>query len=1198
MATGNILRSALVLKVFGVGGACMVYQRVQKAASWSPVGQQNQLSISRLKHNFKPLPAPTTPDGQIALDRLPKSDWMKNDPLLLRWAQEEAATNSSDTSEITASVQAKLTVSTPGDKYEQEADLMAAKVMAMPDAAIRPIALKPSSATTTKVVQRAPHDNKTVSRDLQNRIANSLSGGSPLPSDVRAFMEPRFGADFSTIRVHTDGAAAQMCKEIGAKAFAVGDRIYYGAGYAPGKNELTAHELTHTIQQGGAKRLNRQGRQLPEPQEMPVAKEIATLPAHNNKQLRQFPLEEPQPQPQIVKHNFNRISRIIELSETPDQTLAAKEFISNTEPNFNIIGPNISEKLTNIDHLQAKSLLQTQPENQPLSISKTITQIQGNWLSDRARQAFEALMSRFGGAATQVLAILQSAGNAFGAIVGNPGGFLTNLISAVVTGFKQFSSNIVRHLKNGLIGWLTGSLAATGLTMPPRFDTRGIISIVLQILGINYGRVRGLLVRRMGGEQKVRQLERGFDLWQRIANGGFVAAVQHMMQSAQTLQQTVMESIRNWVIQTVVRAAIVKLVGIFSGFGALAIAVEGIYKAIAFLIEQGSQIQALVNAVAASIGNIAAGRVSAAADYIESTMARFLSVAISFLARMVGVGNVGQRVRGILEQVRSGVDNGVSRLIDLLVRQGRNWLATASGVRANNGAGSGNRGAAGGLGRTQPARSTGQPPARRTQPTRPTGQPPQGRSQPVSSNRRTTGRSQTPIRQERSRPTDTGRGRQPQPPTRRNPSRPQTPIRNRGNTGNLAAKLRDREIGQTQNFRADGEPHRLWIEVRRNRAIVMVASDPTPLRDVLNRPDVQKLNNANTDPDRHVEEALKILNGLTYDTGVLIAALTQDNNAQAEAKDQEIERAMRELAEHIKWIFSKLPRARLEIAKAVFGNQPFTRQQIGDLFGYLERETVRTSIDKWIKNRELFTNRTSSKDTSSKVRFGFNEEVIKQLIAQQASSQGQTGQRTSDEDIIKYYQQILTWAGYTGNDIPQFTGEYNPRTIKAYRQEMRRLVLKKFGRDIRDLDREVLSQIAKQRGRSSFGPLKGEIFKQWIVNNISGVEQVDSITFQFPTSEGRQEVNPDLMQGTTMIEAKSYHGRGGVDKPEQVENYRQILERKIPATVNKGGIKYEKTFEKVKYMFSNDEARDAWSTRLERELRGYLELWSPRDFII
>ena len=1177
----------------------MVYQRVHSSASWIPVGRQNNRLFSSQSQDFKPLPAPTTPDGQIQLSRLPTSDWMKNDPLLLRWAQEEAATNSSDAPELKESIQAKLTVSTPGDKYEQEADLMAAKIMAMPDPAIQPRETSPCVANfTTKVAQRTPHDNKTVSRDLESRIANSLTGGSPLPSDVRAFMEPRFGADFSTIRVHTDSEAVQMCKEIGAKAFAVGSHIYYGAGYSPGKNELTAHELTHTIQQGGAKRLNKQVRQLPEPQEMPVAKEIATFQPHTNRQLRQFPLEESQPQPQASQQTFNRIGTKVSLDEIPSPTLAAKEFTSNTEPNYNKIGQNISEKLTNIDHLQAKSLLQNQPENQPLSISKTSPQIQANWFSDRAVQLLEAAISRLGKFGTQVIGILRSAGNAFGAIVGNPGGFLANLIRAVVTGFSQFSSNIVRHLKNGLVGWLTGSLASTGLTMPPRFDTRGIVLIVLQILGINYGRLRRLLVQRIGDEKKVGQLERGLDLWQRIANGGLAAAVQHMMQSAQTLQQTVMESIRNWVIETVVRQAVIRLMATFSGFGAIALAVEGIYKAIAFFIEQGSQIQALVNAVAASISNIAAGRVSAAADYIESTMARSLSVAISFLARIVGLGNVGQRVRGILEQVRSRVDDGVSRLIDLLVSRGKDWLARASGVRANNGAGSGNRGAAGGLGRTQPVRSTGQPPARRTQPTRPTGQPPQGRSQPASSNRRTTGRSQTPIRQERSRPTDTGRGRQPQPPTRRNPSRPQTPIRNRGNTGNLAAKLRDREIGQTQNFRADGEPHRLWIEVRRNRAIVMVASDPTPLRDVLNRPDVQKLNNANTDPDRHVEEALKILNGLTYDTGVLIAALTQDNNAQAEAKDQEIERAMRELAEHIKWIFSKLPRARLEIAKAVFGNQPFTRQQIGDLFGYLERETVRTSIDKWINNRELFTNRTSSKDTSSKVRFGFNEEVIKQLIAQQASSQGQTGQRTSDEDIIKYYQQILTWAGYTGNDIPQFTGEYNPRTIKAYRQEMRRLVLKKFGRDIRDLDREVLSQIAKQRGRSSFGPLKGEIFKQWIVNNISGVEQVDSITFQFPTSEGRQEVNPDLMQGTTMIEAKSYHGRGGVDKPEQVENYRQILERKIPATVNKGGIKYEKTFEKVKYMFSNDEARDAWSTRLERELRGYLELWSPRDFII
>ncbi len=124
-------------------------------------------------------------------------------------------------------------------------------------------------------------------------------------------MENRFGVDFSAIEVHTDSAAAQMCKEVGAKAFAVGNRIYYGAGYAPGKNELTAHELTHTIQQGAAKRLNKQVWQLPEPQEMLVAKKINISPPHNNRQLRKFPREEFQSKPQAAAPTFNRISRRI-----------------------------------------------------------------------------------------------------------------------------------------------------------------------------------------------------------------------------------------------------------------------------------------------------------------------------------------------------------------------------------------------------------------------------------------------------------------------------------------------------------------------------------------------------------------------------------------------------------------------------------------------------------------------------------------------------------------------------------------------------------------------------------------------------------------------------------------------------------------------------------------------------------------------
>jgi hypothetical protein len=81
-------------------------------------------------------------------------------------------------------------------------------------------------------------------------------GGNPLAETTRAFFEPRFGADFSQVRVHTDSRAAETAKSINARAFTVGPNIAFSAGqYAPESREgrqILAHELTHVLQQGNA----------------------------------------------------------------------------------------------------------------------------------------------------------------------------------------------------------------------------------------------------------------------------------------------------------------------------------------------------------------------------------------------------------------------------------------------------------------------------------------------------------------------------------------------------------------------------------------------------------------------------------------------------------------------------------------------------------------------------------------------------------------------------------------------------------------------------------------------------------------------------------------------------------------------------------------------------------------------------------
>ncbi len=182
-------------------------------------------------------------------------------------------------------IQAKLTISQPGDAYEQEADRVAEHVVRMPtspsaitgQASVQrqtleeeKVAQVGNAAATTLLSQRAPEEIQTKAlvhrmqfdplgsfepgADFESLL--STSSGSPLPTSTRAFMEPRFGADFSGVRLHTGGEAAQLNRAINAQAFTHGQDIYLGGGKnnldSSVEKQLLAHELTHVIQQTGS----------------------------------------------------------------------------------------------------------------------------------------------------------------------------------------------------------------------------------------------------------------------------------------------------------------------------------------------------------------------------------------------------------------------------------------------------------------------------------------------------------------------------------------------------------------------------------------------------------------------------------------------------------------------------------------------------------------------------------------------------------------------------------------------------------------------------------------------------------------------------------------------------------------------------------------------------------------------------------
>jgi peptidoglycan hydrolase-like protein with peptidoglycan-binding domain len=163
-----------------------------------------------------------------------------------------------------AQTQPKLTISEPGDSFEREADRVADQVMRMADPQVRAVPAPPTvqrACAACEEEEKAKLQAKRRSSDAgppaasAPRIVHEVlrSPGQPLEAATRAFMEPRFGHDFSGVRVHTDGKAAESARAVNARAYTVGKDVVFAAGQfmptAHTGQRLLAHELAHVMQQ-------------------------------------------------------------------------------------------------------------------------------------------------------------------------------------------------------------------------------------------------------------------------------------------------------------------------------------------------------------------------------------------------------------------------------------------------------------------------------------------------------------------------------------------------------------------------------------------------------------------------------------------------------------------------------------------------------------------------------------------------------------------------------------------------------------------------------------------------------------------------------------------------------------------------------------------------------------------------------------
>ena len=298
-----------------------------------------------------------------------------------------------------------------------------------------------------------------------------------------------------------------------------------------------------------------------------------------------------------------------------------------------------------------------------------------------------------------LLSVLNRAADAIKNIIADPIGFLSNLISAVKQGLQNFLSNIGDHLKKGLIGWLTGTMANAGIQIPETFDLKGIFSLVMQVAGVGFEQIIGKLSAKLGvdlnafidpvmqvidiyqegglaglakfglgkliGEENVQALMEVVEIVKMVLSGNFGALWERIKEYLSDLKEMVMGKIMEFVTNEVVKQGIMWVMSLFNPAGAFIKACKMIYDVVMFFVNNGKQIMALVNSVIDSVSAIASGNLGAASAAIEQALANSIPAAIGFLSSLLGLGNIPAKIREIIQSVRGFIDSAIDKFLNL-----------------------------------------------------------------------------------------------------------------------------------------------------------------------------------------------------------------------------------------------------------------------------------------------------------------------------------------------------------------------------------------------------------------------------------------------------------------------------------------------------------------------------------------------------
>jgi hypothetical protein len=283
----------------------------------------------------------------------------------------------------------------------------------------------------------------------------------------------------------------------------------------------------------------------------------------------------------------------------------------------------------------------------------------GKLLLWAAKKFFTWALTKFGYSLGDIEGIISKGVAVLKAIFTKPIVFVKNLVNAAITGFRNFGKNFLKHLKDAIFEWMTGSLE--GVQLPQTWDFKGIVGLALQMIGISYANLRRHLVTALT-EPVVLGLEKTFTLVKTLVTEGPMAAWEQLKEMAAEMRDAFVDAVKDFVKQKIVEEAVKFVAAIFIPGAGIIKAIIAIYDTVVFFIQKARQIMKMIANFLGAIGDIAAGNVGGAAQAMEDGLARGLALVVAFLAKLLRLDGVTAKVRAAIQKIRGKVDDTLAKV--------------------------------------------------------------------------------------------------------------------------------------------------------------------------------------------------------------------------------------------------------------------------------------------------------------------------------------------------------------------------------------------------------------------------------------------------------------------------------------------------------------------------------------------------------